>query len=165
MEEQKLQEWFNENTPDENLIFRQGLNDQVFFVRDILRNALCSSYEEYEQTELMVVSTHRSKSVLLPVYQVRHPSDLILTMRYNFHDWKISVDAPRPVDINPASLFSPNETISQCYLEGFPDDLGYGSYEDDPSCFTAEVSDKYHLYVLVFLIRRALQATAETEEE
>jgi hypothetical protein len=157
MKEQPLQEWFNQNKPDDNLLWKDGLARQVIFVRDTLSFLLFSSYEEYEQNRWQVVSTHTSKSVKLPVYHLRMPSGLCFTMRDNFYDWKVSVELPTPLEIDPSLLFDPDETISPVYFEGFPRNRIYGSYNDDPTRFSVEIRNDYEVYCFMLLLRQAMK--------
>ena len=84
----------------------------------------------------MVISSHTSKSVELPVVQMRRPDlGLVLTMRNNFYDWKLSVSTLKPFRADFTGLFfeypprDPSWTgdcLSSVYFEGFPEDLVYG---------------------------------------
>ena len=44
---ENLQKWFEKNIPDENLIWKNGLADQVIFIRDTIPAVLARSSEEY----------------------------------------------------------------------------------------------------------------------
>jgi hypothetical protein len=151
---QPLQEWFNENQPDEDLIYRKGLDRQVFFVRDTLPSALCANREEYEQGEWVVISTHRSKSVVLPVFQIKLPIGLTITMRDNFYDWKVSVSARAPLCFDVMGLFDPSRELHPVYFEGFPREIIYGSYESDPSRFSVELRNDYLVFTLLWIVAR-----------
>lgn len=84
----------------------------------------------------MVISTHFSKSVELPVVQMTRPDlGLVLTMRNNFYNWKLSVSTPKPFKADFTGLFYEypprdpgwsGDHLSSCYFEGFPEDLVYG---------------------------------------
>lgn len=149
--------WIRVNEPDENLIYAKGLRDQVCFVRDILCQLLRSTYEEWRDNPPLVISTHYSKSVKLPVFQINlEKYGIEMVLRYNFYDWKISVKSDKPLDFDYMGLFNPTEEISYLYCEGFPRDKVYGSYEQSHSQFTIEIGSHYDLYTFIFLLKNYL---------
>lgn len=150
----QLQEWAVANEPSETLIYRKGYWEQIVFVRDDITEVLAKTYEEYEaiQSDLEVISTHTSKSVLLPIFQLKLPDGTAFTMRYNFHNWRVSVDSPRDVDADFMGLFDPNATFSSCYCEGFPEECVYGSYAENKRRFTIELAPGQHRLFTFFWI-------------
>ncbi len=149
--------WIRVNEPDENLIYAKGLGDQVCFVRDRLCQLLRSTYEEWRDNPPLVISTHYSKSVKLPVFQINlEKYGIEMVLRYNFYDWKISVKSDKPLDFDYMGLFNPTEEISYLYCEGFPRDKVYGSYEQSHSQFTIEIGSRYDLYTFIFLLKNYL---------
>lgn len=149
--------WVRVNEPDENLIYKKGLGDQVCFVRDTLHSLLMSTYDEWLNNPPMVISTHHSKSVKLPVYQInlkKYGIEMIL--RYNFYDWKVSIKSERPLNFDHMGLFDPTKCISHLCCEGFPRDKVYGSYLQSHTQFTIELSSHYDLYTYIFLLKNYL---------
>lgn len=149
--------WIRVNEPDENSIYAKRLGDQVCFVRDRLCQLLRSTYEEWRDNPPLVISTHYSKSVKLPVFQINlEKYGIEMVLRYNFYDWKISVKSDKPLDFDYMGLFNPTEEISYLYCEGFPRDKVYGSYEQSHSQFTIEIGSHYDLYTFIFLLKNYL---------
>lgn len=149
--------WIRVNEPDEKLIYAKGLGEQVCFVRDTLCEMLRSTYEEWRDNPPMVISTHYSKSVKLPVFQINlEKYGIEMILRYNFYDWKISVKSDKPLDFDCIGLFNPTAEISYHYCEGFPKDKVYGSYEQNHSQFTIEIGSRYNLYTFIFLLKKYL---------
>lgn len=149
--------WIRVNKPDENLIYAKGLGDQVCFVRDRLCHLLRSTYEEWRDNPPQVISTHYSKSVKLPVFQINlEKYGIEMVLRYNFYDWKISIKSDKSLDFDYMGLFNPTEEISYLYCEGFPRDKVYGSYEQSHSQFTIEIGSHYDLYTFIFLLKNYL---------
>ncbi len=149
--------WIRVNEPDENLIYAKGLGDQVCFVRNRLCQLLSSTYEEWCDNPPLVISTHYSKSVKLPVFQISlEKYGIEMVLRYNFYDWKISVKSDKSLDFDYMGLFNPTEEISYLYCEGFPRDKVYGSYEQSHSQFTIEIGSHYNLYTFIFLLKNYL---------
>lgn len=144
--------WIRVNKPDDNLIYKDGLGQQVCFVRDTLCNLLFSDYNEKENNPVMVISTHTSKSVLLPVYQINLPSGIEIILRNNFYDWKVSITSKEPIRCDFMGLFDMDQIIPATYCEGFPENKVYPSYSDNHSNFTCEIRTDYDLYTFMFLL-------------
>ena len=97
----KLQDWFNSNMPAENLVYAGAAKSQIMWVRDSLSYAIWNSLmaknpeiKDWRAT-LTVDGTHRSKSVLLPVYRF-DAGDITIKVRGNFHDWCVRYWGPEP---------------------------------------------------------------------
>lgn len=149
--------WLRVNEPDEKLIYAKGFYDQVCFVRDRLCWLLMPTYEELRDNPPLVISTHYSKSVKLPVFQINlEKYGIEMVLRYNFYDWKISVKSDKPLDFDYMGLFNPTEKISYLYCEGFPRAKVYDSYEQNHSQFTIEIDSYYNLYTFIFLLKNYL---------
>lgn len=149
--------WIRVNEPDKNLIYAEGLGDQVCFVRDTLCELLRSTYKEWRDNPPLVISTHNSKSVKLPVFQINlEKYGIEMVLRYNFYDWKISIKSDKPLDFDCMGLFNPTQEIPYHYCEGFPKNKVYGSYEQSHSQFTIEIHSHYKLYTFIFLLKNYL---------
>lgn len=109
---------------------------------------------------MFVVSWHTSKSISLPVYGFVMRNGIKVIARYNFYDWKLSIETPKqlPDDLIPEDLVSggygDGYEISDCCLEGFKSEWCYGPYlyHNTPEKFTIEVRNKYHVYVLLYML-------------
>ena len=149
--------WMQVNEPDKNLIYAKGLGNQVWFVRGTICQLLRSTYEEWRDNPPLVISTHYSKSVKLPVFQINlEKYGIEMVLRNNFYDWKISVKSDKPLDFDYMGIFNPTEEIESVYCEGFPKDKVYGSYEQSHSQFTIEIGSDYDLYTFIFLLKNYL---------
>lgn len=141
---QDLNQWLDDN-------MKGSLENQIMFVRYKLPELLFSSYEEAQKHQTVVIASHRSKSITLPVYQITLPGDIVITLRNNFHDWKISISSPKDVEIDVMGLFDPEKTFSSCYFEGFPEHLVYGSYAANKKQFSFELSNQYDVYTFFWI--------------
>jgi hypothetical protein len=153
--------WCRVNEPEDKMIYKQGYWEQIIFVRDRLPNIW---YEGGKDTcdsiryNINVISTHRSKSIELPVYEIRIPRyNLVFTMRDNFYDWKISVESKQLLDLDFMNLFDQDEKINSIYCEGFPENRVYISYNDSINNkwrknFTVSINSDYKLYMFIALI-------------
>jgi hypothetical protein len=152
-----LTAWIRVNEPDKNLIFRDKLREQICFVRDELYPLLVADYSEMRDNPVMVISTHISKSVILPVYQFNLKKyGIEIVLRNNFFNWIISVNSEKPVKCNFMGLFDLGKEIPYYYCEGFPREKVYGSYKKDHRKFTFEVISFHDVYVFCYLLRNYL---------
>ena len=149
--------WARVNEPDSKLIYRDRLGAQIVFVRDDLGDILCDSSDEYMEFDPLVIATHKSKSVLLPIYQLNTwICGLELVIKYNFSDWAVSVKADKPIIITPGGLFNPSEKVPWYVTDGIPEDKVYSTYAENQQAFTFSVRSHYKLYTLVHLIKQSL---------
>ena len=154
-----LQKWAKENDPSEtNLIYKDSFWNQIIFVRDTLTGIVYQMYGgDYEVAKrvadnILALSTHKSKSVELPVFHMTLPEGTECVMRYNFHDWKISVKASQPVNCDFLGLVDTDEVIHAVYCEGFPDEWVFSSYNSNHQEFTVELGSEYHVYMFFSLL-------------
>ena len=158
---QELLYFMRKQELDDNLMWKDASISQEVFVRDTICGNLLKVHG-------FVVSTHYSKSCELPVYFITMRNGVKLIMRYNFYDWKVSVETPNnqpalpagylPTDLMTFSMVDGKlEKIPQCYLEGFKKEWCYDAYDPEniPRKFTIEVPSKYSLYVIIYLLKHA----------
>jgi len=138
----QLQDWFMANMPDEKkLNYGKAAQGQIMWVRDSLAPLIWHSllpggkYEKLLPT-LTVDGTHRSKSVLLPVYRF-DVSGVTIKIRGNFHDWCVNcwgtIAKPFPVWME--------EVMCRGYFEGMSSDKA-------PISFC--VSSREQLYAVIW---------------
>ena len=140
--------WVRVNEPDKNLIYKDAAIDQVCFMRDIIGGLFFKKYTK--RTKVMVIGTHMSKSVLLPVYEIRIPG-LTLTIENNFYSFGCSVEADMKVDCDFMGLIDKYKDVE--WLYGFPDDRKFkhlASYNNQS--FSFETDSKYTFYTIMFLL-------------
>jgi len=105
----KLQEFINESRDSlaDILIFKDAGIDQMIWVRDVI-GFLFRLHEG-----CYVHSTHKSKSVLLPVYTYTL-KDHKVHIRGNFYDWCVAIDKPF-MDKLPSWM---KDSMAKGYYEG-----------------------------------------------
>lgn len=150
--------WTRVNVPDSNMYYKQQFTEQISFVVDVLSKIFFPSLKEYEKSPVVVIGTHISKSIVLPVYQIKVDDiAIVLTLRNNFYNWKVSVNSSIPIEFDTMELFDPSETISPSLCEGFPDELVYDCYNKNHSQFTCEIRTQYDLYTFFYLLNNYLK--------
>jgi hypothetical protein len=143
----KLQDWANEHEPSETLVYKSGYWPMICFVRDVIAPLVSTSYEDCKG-KVQVLSTHRSKSVLLPVFSFGIP-EADFEMRYNFHDWNLSVDSLIEVG-DYARWF--DDAHGYCFFQGMSKQ--FGRYAQDARRFSICVTTNYELHAFFFLLNK-----------
>ena len=164
---EKINDWRMKNIPADNLIYKDGLKDQCLFVintmNDLFLNIetdLDTVHDFDKKREIInnftpyVIGTHMSKSVLLPVMEINLSKlGVKIILRYNFYDWCISIESEKEINCDFMGLI----TDTKGYYEGFPSDRIYEKYsETNNKKFSLCLSDKYDVYVFMFLLRNFL---------
>lgn len=168
-----LQEWISSQVVADEMRWKGAFGAQMMFLRDSLRPLIGAglSYQK-KQHIAHVISTHRSKSIILPVVEYRRPDlGIRFVVRENFYNWKLSVISKEAVDADFSGLFpttppvDPSYTgnaLSSVYFEGFPAALIFDYYETAPvyarKQWSAEIWGDQPMWTTVFLIMRSLGA-------
>lgn len=160
--------WIRVNHAEEKLIFKDSLIKQVCFMRDRIAQDLFLE-PEYKQLKRlkkihsgdseifekefqpMVIGTHRSKSVLLPVTEINLKSvGVKIVMRNNIYDWCVSIESEKEIHCDFKGLI----TSEKGYFEGFPTNRVYDNYsEKNRKNFSFCIQGYYELYTLLFLLK------------
>jgi hypothetical protein len=124
------------------------------------------SYDDAQHVAT-VISTHRSKSIILPVYKLSRPGKgLTMVLRNNFYNWKMSVISEKPIEADFSGLFHTTPPIepaytgnelASCYFEGFPPEYIFGYYEaGDKKKWSAEIWSNHALWTAMFILLRSI---------
>lgn len=100
-----------------------------------------------------VVSTHRSKSCILPVVRYELSTSWVL-VRDNFYNIMVSVSCQQPITWLPSGI-SADKPIRAVYCEGFPADLVFPSWAKSPHMFTIELDTVGQLLDVMTMAKRA----------
>ena len=149
----------NHPDPDRKFIYEKSFYTQINFIGEVICELLFPNYEDYMNNLPVVISTHYSKSICLPVYKLYVPKyHITFILRDNFYDWKISVESETSLDYEFMGLFKKDERINSCYCEGFPSGTVYGSFNDNNKKFTIELESNYELYMFMYMLNYYLQS-------
>lgn len=147
-----LQAWFMENMPKEQMVYREAANAQIVFFRDECREMFDKNLELVE-----VVSTHRSKSIDLPVYHYKLKNGIEMIVRDNFHGVKVSVYSPIALDF-PEMLFTDGitEPVLPVYCEGFEKAWVFDTHRNNKKLFTVGLESRKYFSIMMFLLKSQL---------
>ncbi len=163
---QLLLSWLRNDEVDDKMIYKNAAERQEVFMRDSVCNYLL-------HVPAFVISTHRSKSITLPVYGFTMRNGVKIICRDNFYDWKVSVQLPyRPKEgvIIPKDLVSDGygKDIADCYFEGFKEEWVFPAFNPDDNeqlNFSIEVNNDYRLYTLLYHLSNLLDTVKITAPE
>lgn len=134
-----LKAWSEQNTVPDEMTWKGGVAPMF---KDFVE------FANIVGGEPMVISTHRSKSIRLPVVQVTTPYGVRITMRDNFHDIKVSVEAPKPVKENLFGLAAGADSyLHRVYFEGFPSEFIFDPFVPGATKFSLCCGDRSFLSV------------------
>lgn len=158
------------NWPRETVNFAKSTEYQVCFVGDTLPKAYCANADEYRYANggagVMVIGSHRSKSIDLPVYGVDIPSlGVRAVISDNFHQWTVSVELPRPVDLSQFKDVMSMDRQDPSYCYGFEGRWVYPSPEESPTIWTTRMSSTYDIYAVFMSIAHQLRTGKVTSSD
>jgi len=153
MKELTLTEWWGENIPNDQMLWKTSLEHQIGVIKSIpliLYSAeqadskyIFKKYLEYGDS-VTVINTHTSKSILCPVYKIVWRG-ITFILRNNFYNWKISVDSLFDIKVDFENIFE-DSSIHRVYCEGFSSKDVFGSYSSNNKQFTVELYDAYDVH-------------------
>ncbi len=138
----QLQEWYNKNTPDSSYVYANAATNQFIWVRDCFAFMIFNhikneniSYKTFN-ANIIVESTHTSKSIKLPVYTFNF-NGIKIKIRGNFHDWCFRYWGPIKKDF-PSWI---KKNFSYGYFEGM---------DNEDSSISFCVNTKEELYAVTW---------------
>lgn len=146
---------------DKDLIYKGYADAQQCFVRDTICEYLLN-------TTAFVVSTHISKSCLLPVYGFYMNNGMEVYMRDNFHGWVISIKSPFefsiPEDLGYGEGADDMGNINPNCCEGFKDKWVYPFGNKNVKETTFRCRSDYNLYTLFYALNKLGFETLEIDK-
>lgn len=152
--------WSRVNEPDDKMTYKDSYWRQITFIRDKI-NYLLNDGETYEyisENPVLVINTHRSKSIILPVCKINLTRyGIIIILRNNFYDWKISVVSEQDLNVDFKEIFNEKEAIHYVYCEGFQENQVFGLFTESKKEFTVSIGGNENLYVFMYLLKNYLK--------
>ena len=102
-----LLHWMRKQEIDDKMLYKNAAIKQECFIRDQICMRLL-------HTHSFVISTHRSKSIVLPVYAFTMENGIKVICRENFYGWKLSVKLPKD---RPCENIIPEDLLEDGYNE------------------------------------------------
>ena len=159
-----LLHWMRKREIDDKMLYKNVAIKQECFIRDQICMRLL-------HTHSFVISTHRSKSIVLPVYAFTMENGIKVICRENFYGWKLSVKLPkdRPCEnIIPEDLLEGgyDENTSKCYIEGFKDEWIFEGYKLDKTQrnFSFGVYSDYDFYTVMYMLKHLYEKEDFSED-
>lgn len=167
---QELHNWSLDNDPEVKFV-KSGEHNEgsrpwyfwegsgIIFIRDEIVRFLLGTVEN--EPKIMVISTHYSKGITLPVMQFTWRG-IEFTLRFNYHDWKISVRSPEPLEIDWKGLLPESDYLMQdVYFEGFPQDRVFPIYYANDYLLTSQFSTmlvkQFEVWTFFWLIKNYVE--------
>ena len=163
-----LQEWISQQTVGDEMLWKGAFGEQMEQMRGIHRMmSIGLDYEDAKDGVAYVVSTHRSKSITLPVVLFeRIDLGIVAIVRDNFYNWKLSVMSFEPIDdplfpylFHTTPPVEPDYTgnpLASCYFEGFPNEYIFDYHCKNQKAWSAEINGICTLKHTLFLCLKAL---------
>lgn len=146
--------WSRVNEPSDQMIYKPSYWNQIILIRDKVNYIFYNDYDDFEANPVMVINTHCSKSITLPVYEINIKKyNLKMILRNNMHNWKISVISEKEINLDFMGLFDEEKNINSIYCEGFKDYEVFPEYNKCKDSFTVEMHhDDYNIYVFMYIL-------------
>lgn len=160
-----LLHWMRNQEIDDKMLWKKAAINQEVFIRDeVCRNLL--------KVHSFVVSSHMSKSILLPVYSFTMRNGIKVICRENFYGWMLTVMLPkdRPyANIIPTDLLSRgySENTADCYFEGFRKEWVYEGYHPDDikqRNFSFGIYSDYEFYTVMYMLSHLYEEVDYTKK-
>ena len=114
----KIQKWFVENQPGDEMKYKRSWWDKNVFIRDRLLDL-------FNSKEAEVIGTHYSKSIECPVIKTVYKGVEII-WQYNFYDWQIMIKSPRELKLFNLKLYTADGNY--LYYQGIPEEYKFEKY-------------------------------------
>lgn len=145
----ELLEYMRSTEIDDTLRYKIAAEEQMIFVRDTICFGLL-------KTDCFVISTHRSKSIELPVYEINF-NGITAIVRENFYGWVVSLKSKNPILLDNELIQKDEcDTVHPCYCEGFYKEWCYPTYKDGCTECTFRVSSDYKMWTLFYMLNKPL---------
>lgn len=114
----KIQKWFVENQPGDEMKYKRSWWDKNVFIRDRLLDL-------FNSKEAEVIGTHYSKSIECPVIKTVYKGVEII-WQYNFYDWQIMIKSPIELKLFNLKLYKADGDY--LYYQGIPEEYQFEKY-------------------------------------
>ena len=144
----RIRNWFIENEPSEDMLYRREWWDNNIFIRDRLLSL-------FDSEEAEIVGTHRSKSIVCPVIKAVY-NGVEIVFQYNFYDWQIMIKSPVELKLLNLDLYKADGDY--LYYHGIPEEYRFEKYskENDKEFAIDIYGDKLDVYAFAVSLKLAI---------
>ena len=145
---EKIQEWFNDYEPGENMLWHKTWWELNTFIRDNIVELLSDKVAE-------IVGTHYSKSIECPVIKTYYKGVEIL-WQYNFYHWQIMVKSDIELELKDLDYIGAD--ADYFFYQGIPTEYQFKPYsENNKKEFAiSTVSSKYCVFAFAVELKKAI---------
>jgi hypothetical protein len=145
----KIQEWFVENQPSDQMSYKKAWWKNNCFIRDRLVNLFPHYIAE-------VIGTHHSKSIKCPVIKTGYKGVEII-WQYNFHDWQIMIKSEKDLELKDLDLYQADGNYF--YYQGIPEEYKFQPYsKNNKKQFAIDVygNDPLDVWAFALELKKAI---------
>ena len=119
----KIRNWFIENEPGDEMLYREIWWKNNIFIRDRLLSL-------FDSEEAEIVGTHRSKGIVCPVIKAAYKG-VEIVLQYNFYDWQIMIKSPVELKLLNLDLYKADGDY--LYYQGIQEEYRFEKYSKENS--------------------------------
>lgn len=145
---EKIQKWFNENKPEETMLWYKSWKEHNIFIRDNI-------VELFDEQVAEVVGTHYSKSIECPVIKTYYKGVEIL-WQYNFYNWQIMIKSDKDLELKDLDYIGAD--ADYFFYQGIPAEYQFKPYsESNKKEFAiSTVYSKYCVFAFAVELKKAI---------
>ena len=149
--DERIQNWFVENQPDDQMNDKEAWWNNNLLIRDRLLKLFPHYYAE-------VVGTHCSKSIKCPVIKTGYKGVEII-WQYNFYDWQIMIKSPVELELHDLDLY--NADGNYFYYQGIPEEYKFQPYsKTNKKQFAINISgDRFDVWGFALELKKVIDTT------
>jgi len=119
-----------------------------------LKRALFHHYDHPDAKPWHVIATHSSRGLGLPIYEILPAPGVIITMRTNWSNWMVSVELPKPLELDFLGLDDPSNMkgkLAALREEGWPGEI-FPPYPVNRQHFTVCLPEDHLLFTFFWIL-------------
>ncbi len=150
MEPILLSEWRREHEVSKDKLWKDAAGNQMDWVQQHLQYPVAvlltkddpdATMHCMDEVKVKVVSTHTSKSILLPVYCLEF-GEIKLVLRHNFYDWCLKIWLPKDMEAPGIPKY-----MDMATQDGFYEGMGDGVLPDSDIQLCFRTPEEVYSYI------------------
>ena len=143
--------WVRINDDKDKLSYGVSTGEQASLISSICWMLTSSNVN---RITLMVIAVYYPPFNKKPIYQFEIKEfGIKVTIKADGCDWLISIDSPKPLDYNFMELFDPAFKEYALTKNDMPREYTFGSFEENKSKFTIQITSQYKVYTFFYLLK------------